>query len=112
MIVIISVMISCVLIIFSFRYGYVLKGTEIFGLNLHFIDLRGVPDDEVQLCVQCNCDYLNKYNANPTESFLEGLTENHEDAGGAQCCSGGRQCNSILDDSDTMQYYFRYYLQK
>ena len=30
------------------------------------------------------------------------------DAGGVQCCSGGRQCNSALDDSDTMQYYFRY----
>ena len=86
-----------------------LKGDEFFALNLHFIDLRGVPDDEVQLCIQCNCEYLGLHNeGNEGVSSLDGSNaESHEEGGGAQCCSGGKQCNSVLDDSETEQYYFR-----
>ena len=36
----------------DFPYRYVLKGDEYFGLNLHLIDLRGVPQEEVQSCIQ------------------------------------------------------------
>ena len=103
------------------RYGYVLTGQEIFGLSLHLIDLRGVPEDEIQLCIQCNCKYLNSNinNVNNTNSWYTKLSFNginkHTDwlsgnveHDGTACCSGNKMCYSNLDKKDTRQYYFRY----
>lgn len=88
---------------FPHPYYYIIDGTEFFGLNIHLIDLRGVKDEDVQKCIQCNCKYLYdiKYDGNiPSELPSEG--------GGAHCCYGGMRCNSELPGDDMMQYYIRY----
>ena len=102
------------------RYGYVLTGHEVFGLNLHLIDLRGVPEDEIHLCIQCNCKYLNNINNdNKTNSWFKIQSSDSVDIqtdwfsdtirnGGAACCSGNKMCHSNLDEKHTLQYYFRY----
>lgn len=90
-------------LIFPDPYYYILDGDEYFQVNLHLIDLRGVPEEEVQPCLQCNCQYHygNMYGDNiPPYLPLDG--------GGVQCCFGGMKCNSELPDNDTVQYYIRY----
>ena len=85
-------------------YAYVLRGDEYFGLNVHLIDLRGVVEEDVQRCVQCECQYLNQIR-------FGGNGENSEYinvGGGAQCCYGGMRCASTLPDDDRKQYYFKY----
>lgn len=39
-------------LIFPDPYYYILDGDEYFQVNLHLIDLRGVPEEEVQPCLQ------------------------------------------------------------
>ena len=72
---------------------------------IQIIDLRGVPDTDVQSCVQCECEYLNrlKYGEYETSAY-----KYPREGGGAQCCLGGMQCSSVLPDEDTKQYYFKY----
>ena len=102
------------------RYGFVLTGKEIFGLNLHLIDLRGVPEDELQFCIQCNCKYLDKINNinSTSNSFKKDSSKSFNrlldwssatsENGGILCCSGNKMCRSTLDKKNTLQYYFRY----
>ena len=86
-------------------YAYVLRGDEYFGLNLHLIDLRGVPEADVQSCVQCECAYLNEIKHG---EYDESSNKYPAEGGGAQCCFGGMQCESSLPDEDLAQYYFKY----
>jgi len=85
-------------------YAYVLRGDEYFGLNLHLIDLRGVIDEDVQRCVQCECRYLNRIRFGGDGDNAEYPNE----GGGAQCCYGGMRCASTFPDEDLKQYYFKY----
>lgn len=90
---------------FAEPYAFVLRGDEYFGLNLHVIDLRGVPEEDKQSCVQCECDYLNRIKYG---DFEQSAYKYPREGGGAQCCLAGMQCNSVLPDEDTRQYYYKY----
>ena len=78
-------------------YAYVLRGDEYFGLNLHLIDLRGVPEADVQSCVQCECAYLNEIKHG---EYDESSNKYPAEGGGAQCCFGGMQCESSRKKKD------------
>ena len=97
---------------FPNNYRYFLDGSEQFGVNLHLIDLRGVAEDEVQRCKECNCDYMYEANLPVLRLVLLSHFESDENpfagqGGGVQCCPiSGMRCKS--DVNEPVQYYFRY----
>lgn len=89
-------------IILPDNYRYFLDGSEQFGVNLHLFDLRGVADEDVQPCKECNCDYMYDSNIAVLRPILKLRTGSDENPFAGQ--GGGIQVRTVQTNTTLPSY--------